>query len=333
MGGERVGPGSCEGRTMHRIPTVKRAIATDWSLWQGLAWTVLIIVAVTLARWLIDRGTMGLAFIPYFPFILLSGVLFGWPSGAFAGLLSGILANRILMRQPIVPYDGWESAGMVAVYVISCALLVYIGELLRQLVRELEEAKKREELLSGELLHRSKNTLAIVSALAALTRRRAQAEDFFPAFAGRIEALSRATDLLAGADGQPRSIAHLIEHAIAPFRNEGNFQLGGPACEIPETSCIPLTLVLHELCTNATKHGALAAPNGTVALDWTVDSGAQPVLRLHWVEHGGPAVVADGHTGMGSTLMRAQMGLRNVELRLVPTGAECDIEVEGAHPL
>lgn len=318
---------------MYRIPTIKRAMVTDWPLWQGFAWTAVIVAVATLGRWLIDGGAMGIAFVPYFPFILLAGVLFGWPSGAFAALISGIAANRLLMREPIVPYDGLATAGMFMVYVVSCALLVYIGEMLRQVVRELEDAKGREELLSRELLHRSKNTLAIVSALAALTRRRSTLEDFFPAFAGRIEALSRATDLLAGEGVERRSVRHLVEHAIAPFRSEGNFRIDGPACEIPETSCIPLTLVLHELCTNATKHGALSVPDGIVSLGWGIDGHAHPMLSMHWEERGGPQVVADGRIGMGSTLMRAQMGLRNVDLRLLPHGAECDIEVEGIRPL
>jgi two-component sensor histidine kinase len=316
---------------MYRITTVKRAIITDRPLWQGLAWSALIVAIVTFARWSIDGGAMGLAFVPYFPFILLAGALLGWPSGVFAALLSGVVANRLLMRQPIVPYDGWDNAGMALVYAVSCAILLYFGEMLRQVVRELEGAKAREELLSGELFHRSKNTLAIVSALAALTRRRATSDDFFPAFAARIEALSSATDLLAGKHGERRSVDHLIEHAIAPFRTEGNFRLEGPSCEVPETSCIPLTLVLHELCTNAAKHGALTAPGGTVSLTWAIDDGA--MLRLQWTEQGGPPVIADGRIGMGSTLMRAQMGLRTVDLQLLPAGAECVIEVEGIRPL
>ncbi len=185
-------------------------------------------------------------------------------------------------------------------------------------VRELEEAKAREELLSGELLHCSKNTLAIVSVSpASLTRRRATSTIFLM-FAARIEALSSATDLLAGKHGGTAQRQGLIEHAIALFRTEGNFRLEGPACEIPETSCISAhpgaARAVHQRC----QVGAPTAPGGTVSLTWAIDDrraapGSGPSKAAS-------TVVADGRIGMGSTSPRAQMGLRTVDLQLLPRG-------------
>jgi two-component sensor histidine kinase len=222
---------------------------------------------------------------------------------------------------------------MFALFVVICAILIYMGEQLRLLVRELEEAKAREELFSRELLHRAKNTLTIVGALASLTRRHSPPDAFFPAFAGRIAALNRATDLLVDESAERHSIARLVEHAIAPFRADGNFQLDGPDCEIPQISCMPLMLVLHELSTNAVKHGALTTPGGVVAITWALGGETSPTLALRWREHGGASVEPVGHAGMGSTLMRAQKGLRQVDFRLPPSGAECDIDIEGARAL
>jgi two-component sensor histidine kinase len=316
-----------------RIPAIKRTMVANTPLWQGFAWTTLMVAVLTLARWLADRGEIGMQFAPYFPFILLAALLFGWRSGALAAVLSGVAANRVLRDQPLLFYLSWEDAVMIAFFFGTCALLIFIGDKLRRLVRELEEAKIREEVLSGELMHRAKNTLAIVNALASLTRRRAPAEDFFPTFSGRIAALDRATDLLASQGSEQRNVGALVEHAIAPFRSDGNFEIGGPPCEIPQASCIPLMLVLHELCTNAAKHGALTAPEGVVSLAWHLHDDAEAVLRLKWVERGGPPVASGSTPGMGSTLMRAQKGLRSVDLRLPPEGAECDIEVEGARTI
>ncbi len=318
---------------MHRIPIIRRTIVGDTSLLHGFAWTAVMIAILTLARWLLDRGHMGMPFAPYFPFILIAALLFGWRSGAFATVLSGVIANRLLRPEPVLFYLRWEDAVMVAFFFGSSALLIYIGELLRRLVRELDEAKAREQVFNAELLHRAKNTLAIVGALASLTRRRTSPEEFFPAFAGRIEALNRATDLLVREDPERGSLAKLIEHAIAPFRSEGNFRLEGPDCEIPQISCMPLMLVLHELSTNAVKHGALTAPDGVVAIAWEFRSEPVPVLALRWREHGGPPVTPSGHSGMGSTLMRAQKGLCGVEFRLPPAGAECDIEIADVRAL
>lgn len=318
---------------MNRFPIIKRTIVANTPLLHGFAWTIIMVAALTLARWLLDRGQMGMPFAPYFPFILLAALMFGWRPGALAAVLSGVVANRLLRPEPVLFYVRWEDAVMVAFFFGSSALLIYIGELLRRLVRELEEAKAREEVFNAELLHRAKNTLAIVGALASLTRRRTSAEEFFPAFAGRIEALNRATDLLVHEDADRGSIVRLIEHAIAPFRSEGNFALEGPDCEIPQASCMPLMLVLHELSTNAVKHGALTAPDGVVTISWELKSEAMPALALRWREHGGPTVAPSGHSGMGSTLMRAQKGLHQVDFRLPPDGAECDIEIAGARAL
>lgn len=308
-------------------------MVAETPLLRGFAWTTLMVAVLTLGRWLLDRGEIGMQFAPYYPFILIAALLFGWRSGALATVLSGVAANRLLRDQPILAYVSWEDAVMAAFFFATCAMLVYIGEILRRVVRELEDAKSREEMLSGELLHRARNTLAIVGALASLTRRRSTSEDFFPAFSGRIEALNRATDLLDGTERDLGNVGRLIEHAIEPFRAEDNFRLSGLDCEIPKASCVPLMLVLHELCTNAAKHGALTVPTGVVTIAWTCASDPAGVLRLRWTERDGPPVRADATPGMGSTLMRAQKGLRAVELRLAPEGAECDIEVEDARPL
>jgi two-component sensor histidine kinase len=315
---------------VRRIPGVKRAILADRSALEGLAWAVLAVAVPTLARWLIDRGEAGVPFVTYFPFILLSALLLGWRYAVPVAVLSGFIANRFLRDEPVLFYVGWRDAVMFTLFVVVCAILIYMGEQLRQLVRELEEAKAREELFSAELLHRAKNTLTIVGALASLTRRRSPPEEFFPAFAGRIQALNRATDLLVHENAQQRSIARLVEHAIAPFRSDGNFRVEGPDCRIPQASCMPLMLVLHELSTNAVKHGALTVPDGVVAITWGLSDGSRPMLALHWREHGGPPVEPQGHAGMGSALMRAQKGLRRIDFRLLSKGAECDIDIEGA---
>lgn len=318
---------------MRHMPGVKRAILADRPVPQALGWTVLAVAVPTIARWLIDRGEAGIPFVTYFPFILLSALLLGWRYAMPVALLSGFIANRFLRDEPVLFYVGWRDAVMFTLFVVVCAILIYMGEQIRLLVRELEEAKAREERFSAELLHRAKNTLTIVGALASLTRRRTTPEEFFPVFAGRIEALNHATDLLVRDDAQQRSLARLVEHAIAPFRADGNFRVEGPDCQIPQASCIPLMLVLHELSTNAVKHGALTAPDGAVTISWALGDEALPTLALRWREQDGPIVEPPSHTGMGSTLMRAQKGLRRVDFRLPPSGAECDIEIEGARAL
>jgi two-component sensor histidine kinase len=92
---------------------------------------------------------------------------------------------------------------------------------------------------------------------------------------------------------------------------------------------VPLSLALHELCTNAHKYGALSVPEGRVELVWTVGEGEDALLRLAWRESGGPPVSAPAHVGMGTQLLKRQRGLDKVELHYRPGGVECSIAVAG----
>jgi two-component sensor histidine kinase len=87
-------------------------------------------------------------------------------------------------------------------------------------------------------------------------------------------------------------------------------------------------MALHELATNAVKHGALSSQAGRVRLSWAI-SGDPPALRLHWAETGGPPVVAPRKRGFGSRLI--EIGLAQdlggrVRLEFAPDGVSCAIE-------
>jgi len=103
--------------------------------------------------------------------------------------------------------------------------------------------------------------------------------------------------------------------------------ISGPACELPRDACVPLSLALHELCTNAAKYGALSVPEGWVALDWRLDGDG--LLTLSWREENGPPVTGPARAGMGTQLLKRQRGLDHVELHYRPAGVECAIAIEG----
>jgi two-component sensor histidine kinase len=185
-----------------------------------------------------------------------------------------------------------HEAVLVVLFLLSCATLIWAGDTARRTVRQLEAAKARESLLNHELLHRVKNLLATVNAMAVLTARHTAPEEFVPALTGRMQALERATELL-GVDERAHCDLHaLVAAALEPFRAGDTFTIEGPACELPRESCVPLSLALHELATNAAKYGALSVPAGRVELLWTVGEGEERMLRLAWREVGGPPVAA-----------------------------------------
>ncbi|MCL6250849.1 sensor histidine kinase [Altererythrobacter sp. KTW20L] len=315
---------------IERFPVLKRAILADHPFHSALGWSALAVLVPLALRLAIDGGTSGVPFTTFFPAVLLVALLLGWRWGAVVTLASGIAANRILMYEPLdvlAPVD----LLLVGLFFLSCAVLLATAEFARRLVRQVEAAKAREEMLKYELLHRVKNMLATVGAIAAMTSRHSPPDQYRTALTGRLEALQRATSLLGTEAGQLKSLAKVLESSLAPFRAADNFVLEGPACQLPSRSCVPLSLALHELCTNASKYGALSASEGRVEISWRIDP-AKHHLQLEWRERGGPQVQTPTRQGMGSQLLRRQPELTEVTLDFAPDGLVCHLTVRDVSP-
>ena len=312
---------------MDRIPAVRRAILADVPPLQALGWSVLAVAVPTALRWAIDRGSEGVPFLTYYPSLVLAALFLGWRWAALVALASAAVANRLLRDEPLLLWGGGSETALAGLFVLACVALVAIGAIARRTVRELEAAKARESMLNKELLHRVKNLLATVNAMAVLTARHTDPDEFVPALTGRMLALERATELL-GVDERVHCDMHqLVATALAPFRAGDNFLISGPACELPRDSCVPLTLALHELATNANKYGALSVAEGRVELVWTIGEGEGALLRLAWRELGGPPVTPPERRGMGTQLLKQQRGLDEVELSFLPDGVACAIGI------
>jgi two-component sensor histidine kinase len=311
------------------IPAIRRGILAEIPPLHALGWSALAVALPTGVRWAIDRGSEGVPFLTYYPALTLAALFLGWRWATGVALVSALVANRLLRDEPLLLWGGGSEAALAGLFVLSCAGLVAIGELARRTVRALEAAKARETLLNQELLHRVKNMLTTVNAMAVLTARHSEPGEFVAALTGRMQALERATGLLGVDESVHCDVHSLVESALAPFRAGDTFTVEGPACELPREACVPLSLALHELATNAAKYGALSVPEGRVALLWTVGEGENRLLRLAWRESGGPAVAPPQRKGMGTQLLRRQHGLDRVELHYRPAGVECAIAIAG----
>jgi PAS domain S-box-containing protein len=185
-------------------------------------------------------------------------------------------------------------------------------EALRAEVKERRRVEERQTLLTRELDHRAKNALAVVQAALRLTPRD-DAEAFARAVEGRVSALSRAHTLLAEGRWDGAELGVLAAGELAPFL--GAAAEGGPRAELcgPRLSLSPgaaqaLSMALHELATNAVKHGALSVPGGRVSLSWSADGDAAGLMRLCWRETGGPPVAAPPtRRGFGSRVLEATL--------------------------
>jgi two-component sensor histidine kinase len=195
--------------------------------------------------------------------------------------------------------------------------------------KEREAADKLQKLILEELHHRIKNTLATVSAIASQSLRTATSvEQGRQAIEGRLIALGRAHDLLLQARWTSTSLAHIVRGATEPYESQdaARFSITGPDLKIVSGSVIALAMTLNELCTNATKFGALSVPSGRIQIGWTVDGER---LRLTWTETDGPPVHPPTRRSFGTRMIDTlgrQLG-GDAHLTYEPTGFVYTLDV------
>jgi two-component sensor histidine kinase len=194
-----------------------------------------------------------------------------------------------------------------------------------------------------EVDHRAKNALAVVQSVLRLTPR-GEPEAFAAAVEARVAALARVHSLLAEGGWSGADLRALAERELAPYAPIGGdggtarraaVSLDGAPVPLAPAAVQPLAMVLHELATNAAKHGALSVPSGTVEVRWRAGrrTGEDGLLRLSWTEAGGPPIAsAPARRGFGTRVIeatvRGQLG-GTVERRWERTG----LVVEMALPL
>ncbi|MGE0575123.1 MAG: sensor histidine kinase [Reyranella sp.] len=183
-------------------------------------------------------------------------------------------------------------------------------------ITDIKEAEQRQQLLFDELNHRVKNTLSIVQALAQQTlRTRPDPREFAEVFTDRLGSLARAHGLLTSDSWRGAALRDIVATALEAFAGEGRpVEIAGDQVLIPANTTITLSLMLHELATNAAKYGALSVDEGKVSIGWSaVPSGAGIEVDLHWQEQNGPPVAAPRSRGFGTRLLNGsaeQLGAR-----------------------
>ena len=249
--------------------------------------------------------------------------------------------------------------------------VVRVGRLVRD-VTPRKRWEERQAMLMGELNHRVKNTLATVQSLARQTARGRttpsdgtvppgsgggqELERFLADFQARLLALSRAHDLLTARTWRGATLGEVVTAALAPWRTaeaagapSARIIEEGPALWLAPRQALGLALGLHELATNAAKHGALSRRTGTVTLRWEVEAaaadadgidGGQPAAGLAcltWRERGGPEVRPPTRTGFGKRLLERGLAVElgrdaSVTLHYDPAGFEAIIRFRAAPP-
>lgn len=169
-------------------------------------------------------------------------------------------------------------------------------------ITDLKAAEEARAVLSQELAHRMKNSLAMVQAIITQTLRQAKSmEEGRTAVSQRLAALGRAQDILTRSNFTEADIYDVIEAAIAPHRvAEDRITWAGPPLVLTSQQALGLSLATHELATNAAKYGALSNETGRAAMTWRVEDGT---FTFDWIESGGPPVTPPTGRGFGSKLI------------------------------
>ena len=210
----------------------------------------------------------------------------------------------------------------------ACRMLgVYID------ITERRQAEDHKSLLIAELDHRVKNILACVAVIARHTRDATKSmDDFLKLLDGRLHSLAHTHALLSRNRWHGVSLAELVRGELAPWMQDGNTLIDGPDIVLTAEATQPVSMVLHELATNATKYGAFSSGHGRISVRWRRHShcDARSKLVLEWQEAGGPSVCAANSHGYGTSVIQNLIPYElggTVDYELAREGVRCRLEI------
>lgn len=203
---------------------------------------------------------------------------------------------------------------------------------------DISRHKKEEErlrFLLDELNHRTQNTLATVLAIARQTLADVADTQVVRTFESRILALSKAQSLLGRTSWDRVRLRDIISHILEPFGlcdlHRQPITAAGDDVWLQPKAALSLAMVVHELATNAVKHGALSTDPGHVSITWQMEPFLKESgMRLLWKESGGPPVTLPERKGFGSRLIERGLAQElNGKVRLIydPAGVLCEIDM------
>jgi two-component sensor histidine kinase len=199
---------------------------------------------------------------------------------------------------------------------------------------ELKSRQAQTEFLMRELAHRAKNQLAVIKGMALQTARQSgSVADFVGQFTQRIQGLAESQDLLLRQNWNGAWMSDLVRTQLDLFAVGSRAQISGPPVFLDANAVQNIGFALHELATNASKHGALSAPGGRVRFSWTGPD-EKDRIRLEWAESDGPKVEPQRREGFGHLVLtrlvaQALQGKANLELE--PSGLRWQLDIPASH--
>ena len=174
-------------------------------------------------------------------------------------------------------------------------------------ISESKEAGVRQELLTREIQHRTKNLFAVVQAVVARSFAGKQTvKDAEAAVLDRLHSLAQTHAMLMDNEWQGAELAEVVRAEMSPYSNR--VQIEGPIVKLSAKAAQTFALAVHELATNAAKYGALSNAAGRVRIHWSMSkSNGSEHFIFRWEEQGGPPVSPPSQRGFGSVVLQQVM--------------------------
>ena len=293
-------PGKSGSSAVARILQISKKLRQLPSI--GYATAIVSIGSASVLQWLFPAQYDGAPFLTIYPAVILTTLIGGLGPGFLAAALAGATQWGLF-----IPVLHWAAVASYAFDAVVCVLLiVFINRTLDLLLIDIDlekQAKQHQYLLATELHHRIQNLLTVIQAVIRFSlpgEGTVQASAVRQRLMDRLQSMSAANRAITDSMGDGVGLIDLIAAEIHGF--ESRFEISGAAGLVLAPQMTQnMSLILHELLTNALKHGALSTPQGRVSVrvDW-----AASVLNLTWRERGGPSAAAEqAGSGFGSRIL------------------------------
>ena len=233
----------------------------------------LLVVAASLARW--GLGFIGQPLLPYttyYPVILFATYIGGVGVGCYAAILGGLIGWWAFLPPHLAFFVLKPKSELeLAAYVAACGFIIWGADSYRRLVYKhrdvaaslLDEEKLRKVAVE-ELAHRLKNKIATIQSIVSYQLR--GHPELRDAIVDRLIALSGTDDLIMAAQGRGADLRDLLGIELSAYE-VSRVLLAGPSVFLPAKLALTMTLLVHELATNAAKYGALSTQSGVDLTD------------------------------------------------------------------
>lgn len=292
----------------------------------GIGFAAVCLAVSTLFRWGLSLIRPDIFFTPYFPAVLFATAFGGLRIGIATALIGGGLGVGVNFSEDAPDF---ARLALLAIFLVVCGTMIWGLEHYRTLAARQRDVAKRliqeeeyRKLVTEELQHRLKNKLSTVHAV--LHQVLYNQPAVWAAIDSRMRALSATDDLIAKADGDGCDIKDLLLSELGPYGHV-RFTLNGDRLFLPGKLAVSLSLMFHELATNAGKYGAFSSPRGLLQVTWSVSDRR---LTVVWDETEGPPVGPVGEAGFGTRLLESALRPFDgkSEIAFLRTGVHCTMQ-------